>query len=672
MTTEAGSIQTVDDKLLRRLANTIRGLAMDGIEKANSGHPGLPMGCADFAALLFLHHLRFDPTHPDWPNRDRFILSGGHGSMLLYSLLHLCGYEDITMDQLKNFRQLHSKTPGHPENFVAKGIDTTTGPLGQGFANGVGMALAADMMAARFPDLVDHRIYAIVTDGDLMEGVAAEAASFAGHHRLGRLVYFYDDNHITIEGDTDLTFSGEDVGKRFEAYGWHVQHVDGHDFEQMHHALTAAEEETDRPSIIVGRTRIGFGAPNKVGTAGIHGSPLGAEELKLAKENLGLPVDKDFYVPDGDYEIWSNRAKEGADGYAKWEAIVNGAPAERRDAFNAMFEQKVPDLKALRPTFEAGKGVASRKSAGAALNAYAPAVPWLVGGSADLAPSTNTLIKGSDSIGPGKFSGRNLHFGIREHAMGSIMNGMSLYGSFKPYGATFMVFSDYMRPAVRLASLMSLPAVFVFTHDSIFLGEDGPTHQPIEHLAALRCIPNLTVIRPGDAHEAAVAWEVAIEEKDGPIALALTRQGIPTLDRGEGKLAAADGLTKGAYVIRKENGPKPEVILIATGSELSLAIAAAEKLEAEGKSVRVVSMPSQELFRRQSDDYREEVLPSSVRKRVVVEAGIRQGWEEFATDCGAYVVIEDRFGASAPAKDLAEYFGFTVENVVAKAKALLS
>ena len=671
MTTDATSTRSLDQKFLRQLANTVRGLAIDGIEKANSGHPGLPMGCADFATLLFLHHLNFDPAHPEWPNRDRFVLSGGHGSMLLYALLHLCGYEDLPMEELRNFRQLDSKTPGHPENFLVKGIETTTGPLGQGFANGVGMALAAEMMAARFPDLLDHRIYGIVTDGDLMEGVSAEAASFAGHHRLGRIVYFYDDNHITIEGNTDLTFSAEDVGRRFEAYGWHVQRVDGHDFEQMHGALTAAEAVADRPSIIVGRTHIGFGSPNRVDTPGVHGSPLGAKELKLAKENLGLPADKDFYVPDADYQVWGKRAAEGAGTRAAWQAKLDALDAGQRAAMDAMFAQKTPDLKALRPAFDAGKAMATRKSAGAALNAYAAAVPWLVGGSADLAPSTNTLIKGSDSIGPNAFAGRNLHFGIREHAMGSIMNGMSLYGTFKPYGATFLVFSDYMRPAVRLAALMHLPAIFIFTHDSIFLGEDGPTHQPVEHLAALRAIPRLTVIRPGDAEEAAVAWEVAIAEKDGPIALALTRQDIPNLDRGAGKLAAADGLARGAYVIRAESGAALELILIATGSELHLALNAAETLEAEGRGVRVVSMPSQELFRRQPASYREEVLPRAVRKRLVIEAGIRQGWDEFATDEGDYIVIGDRFGASAPDTVLAEYFGFTVEGVADKARKLL-
>lgn len=673
MSAEAVAAPTIDKDLLARLARTIRGLSIDGVEAANSGHPGMPMGCADFAALLWTYHLRFDPKTPNWPDRDRFVLSAGHGSMLLYSMLHLTGYEDITLEELKNFRQMGSKTAGHPENFLAQGIETTTGPLGQGFANGVGMALAADMMNARFPGLFDGHIYAIVSDGDLMEGVQAEAASFAGHHKLGRIVYFYDDNDITIEGQTSLTFTGEDTGKRFEAYGWHVQRVDGHDFDQMNEALANAKADTERPSIIVAKTTIGFGSPNKAGTSGVHGSPLGPEETKLTKEKLGLPADKTFWIPEEDKKAWAERAREGAGMRAAWEKKVQAMDKTKQDLLRAYFERKAPaDLKSHRPAFEAGKAVATRKSAGAALNAYAPVVPWLVGGSGDLAPSTNTLLKGSDSVAPNKYAGRNLHFGVREHGMGGIMNGMALYGSFKPFGATFLQFADYMRASVRLAALMGQPAVYVFTHDSIFLGEDGPTHQPVEHLASLRAIPNLVTIRPCDANEAAVAWEYAIERLDGPVAMALSRQNLPTLDREGQGLAPADDLLKGGYVLKRESKEKPGVILIATGSEVELALGAAEQLEKEGTAARVVSMPSIELFLAQSGDYRESVLPKAVNNRVIVEAGIRMGWDRVA-GCGcktAYVTIET-FGKSAPYKELAEHFGFTVENVVAKAKQVL-
>jgi transketolase len=667
--TAAVAVPKIDTNLLARLARTIRGLAIDGVERANSGHPGMPLGCADFAALLWYYHLRFDPSAPDWWDRDRFVLSAGHGSMLLYALLHLSGFEEATLDELRNFRQWGSKTPGHPENFVLKGVETTTGPLGQGIANAVGMALAADMMEARFPGLFGTHVYTIAGDGDLMEGVSAEACSFAGHHRLGRLIVFYDDNRITIEGDTNLTFSGEDVGKRYEAYGWHVQRCDGHDFEAMNGALAAAQAETGRPSIIIGRTHIGFGSPNKVDTAEVHGSPLGPEEAKLTKAALGLPADVEFYVPAEDYAAWQARAAQGAAARAAWERKLQAMPAATREALVAYFEKPVPELAKLRPAFEAGKGVATRKSAGDALNAYAPAVPWLVGGSADLAPSTNTILKKEGHIAAGEFGGRNLHFGVREHGMGAIMNGMALFGAFKPYGATFLQFADYMRPSVRLAALMGLPVVFVFTHDSIFLGEDGPTHQPVEHLASLRAIPRLKVIRPADANEAAVAWEVAIEATDGPVALALSRQNLVTLDRAGKGLGSADDLRKGGYVLRKESGAAAKLILIATGSEVELALKSADALEAEGVPTRVVSMPCVELFAAQPREWRESVLPPTVRRRLVIEAGVRQGWEGFATDEGGFVT-QDTFGHSAPAKVLAEHCGFTVANVVARAREL--
>ncbi len=656
------ALPEIDKDLLERLARTIRGLAIDGVEAANSGHPGMPLGCADMAAVLWYYHLNANPADPDWKNRDRFVLSAGHGSMLIYALLHLAGYE-LSLEELKNFRQFGSKTPGHPENFVTRGVETTTGPLGQGFANGVGMALSAHMMHARFPELVDHFVYGIVSDGDLMEGVAAEAASFAGHHKLGRLIYLYDDNQITIEGDTDLTFTGEDVAKRFEAYGWQVLRAHGHNVDAINRALTEAKTNPDQPTLIVCRTTIGFGSPNKSGTAGVHGSPLGTDETKLTKKALGLDPEKTFDVPAEDLEAWKKCADRVAEAQKAWEAKLAAADEQTRKAFLAHYEQSLPDLKELRPE-SGGKAVATRKSAGAAENAYAAALPWLAGGSADLAPSTNTLIKGEESIGAGAFEGRNLHWGIREHAMGSICNGMVLHGAFRPFGATFLVFSDYMRPAIRLAALMKLPVVYVFTHDSIFLGEDGPTHQPVEHYAALRAIPNLTVVRPGDDEESFVAWEIALKNTEGPTALLLSRQNLPWLDRAGKGLAAADEAERGGYVLQDCDGD-PKVILIATGSELHLALEAGKQLD----GARVVSMPSVELFRSQPKTYRDDVLPPSCRRRVVIESGIRQGWHDIATDEGAFVT-QDTFGASAPAENLAAHFGFTVDNVIEIAKGL--
>jgi len=668
MTPASTAAPAIDTTLLARLARTIRGLAIDGVEAANSGHPGLPLGCADFAALLWHDHLVHNPADPEWRNRDRFVLSAGHGSMLMYAMLHLTGY-GLPLDELKRFRQFGSKTPGHPENFVTRGVETTTGPLGQGFGNGVGMALAAHMMEARFPGLVDHYVYGIVSDGDLMEGVAAEAASFAGHHKLGRLIYFYDDNGITIEGETSLTFSGENVAARFEAYGWHVIKVDGHNFAQMHAALVAARAVTDRPSLIVGRTHIGFGSPNEQGTAEVNGSPLVPEEAKLTKNALGLDPEKAFDVPADDYAEWKRVAERGAAAQKAWNGKFAALDAAARATFDSYWERKLPDLKALRPKSD-GKPAATRKTAGTAENAYAARLPWLVGGSADLAPSTNTLLKNTASIGPGQFAGRNIHFGIREHGMGAIMNGMNLYGSFRSFGATFLVFSDYMRPSVRLAALMGLPVVYVFTHDSIFVGEDGPTHQPVEHVAVLRAIPGMTVVRPGDDEEAFVAWEIALENVDGPTALILGRQNLPFFDRAAKGLGSADEAKRGGYVLRDAKDGAPEAILIATGSELHVALDAALKLEAEGRRVRVVSMPCVEIFRAQPQEYRDAVLLPSCRKRVVVEAGIRLGWHDLATEAGAYVT-QDGYGASAPAKDLAKHFGFTADNVAAVAKKLL-
>jgi len=657
----------LDVDLMKNLARTIRGLSIDGVEVAKSGHPGMPLGCADIAAVLWYYHMRYNPVNPQWPNRDRFVLSAGHGSMLIYSLLHLTGH-DLPLEELKNFRQLHSKTPGHPENFMTSGVETTTGPLGQGFGNGVGMALSTHMMKARFPELIDHNIFGIISDGDLMEGVAAEAASFAGHHKLGCLNFVYDDNNISIEGHTDITFTGEDVAKRFEAYGWHVQKCDGHNVEEIHECLNKAKAVTDKPSIICAKTTIGFGSPNKANTAGVHGSPLGGDEIKLTKEKLGLDPEQTFVVPQDDIDAWKKVAQKGAALEAEWQAKLESSPADVKAKFQAHLDQKPGDLESKRPSFEDGKAVATRKSAGAAQNAFVADLEYIVGGSADLSPSTNTTINDSASITGDDFSGRNIHFGVREHGMGSIMNGMVLHGFFRPFGSTFLVFSDYMRPTIRLAALMNVPAIYVFTHDSIFLGEDGPTHQPVEHLAALRAIPNVTVIRPGDAYEASKAWEVTLESKDGPICLVLSRQNLPTLARGE-EFACAEGLRKGGYVIYESKGGDADLILIATGSELPLAVDSAKELESKGKKVRVVSMPCVELFNKQDATYKESVLPKSNRKRLVIEAGIKQGWESIATEDGGFVT-QDGFGASAPAGDLAKEFGFTVENVVAKALEL--
>lgn len=658
----------LDHTLLARLALTIRGLSIDGVEAADSGHPGMPLGCADFAALLWYYHMNYNPADAQWPNRDRFVLSAGHGSMLIYSLLHLTGH-GLTIDDLKNFRQLHSKTPGHPENFMTTGVETTTGPLGQGFGNAVGMALSAHMAASRFPGLVDHTIYGIVSDGDLMEGVSAEAASFAGHHKLGRLVLFYDDNHISIEGSTDLTFSAEDVAKRFEAYGWHVIKCNGHNFDEMHAALLAGKAETGRPTLICGRTHIGFGSPNRQDTAGIHGSPLGAVEMKLTKEKLGLNPEETFAVTQTDRDAWAKKAAAGKALHQAWNAKLAASSPEVQQAVNAHLTKPLGNLAAARPVYPE-KPVATRKSGGVALNAYAKVLPWLVGGSADLSPSTNTNLIGEKSVGANAFEGRNIHYGIREHAMGSINNGIILHGFFRPYGSTFLVFSDYMRPTVRLAALMGTPVINVFTHDSIFVGEDGPTHQPVEHVAVLRAIPNNVVIRPGDANEAAIAWEAALEHQTGPTNIILTRQDLPTYPRGEGQYPSAELLKKGGYTIVDCQGT-PEVILIGTGSELHLAVQAAQKLNAEGKRARAVSMPCVEFFKAQDKAYRDSVLPPTVRKRLVIEAGIRMGWEAIATDEGDFVT-QDGFGASGPGSKLAVYFGFTVDNVLAKAKALLA
>lgn len=659
-----------------RASDALRILSAECVQRADSGHPGMPMGAADMAVVLWSNFLKHDPQAPSWQDRDRFVLSAGHGSMLLYSLLHLTGY-DVSLEDLKQFRQWGSKTPGHPEYGHTPGVETTTGPLGQGFACAVGMALAEAMLAARFntPEhrIVDHYTYAIVSDGDLMEGVASEAASLAGFLKLGKIIFLYDDNQITIEGKTDLTFSNEDVQKRFESYGWHTQKIDGHDHLQVARAIQLAQEETERPSLILARTHIGYGSPNKQDKASVHGSPLGEDELQKVKENFGWK-EPPFEIPPEIRSFFSASTQRGEEARRDWENRFRAwqkANPELAEQWAVMMENQIPDdLEKVFPKFEPGKSMATRQASGVTIQALASIIPQLVGGSADLAPSNNTIIQGSPSVGPGRYSGRNFHFGIREHGMGSILNGLSQHGGLIPFGATFLVFSDYMRPPVRLAALMGIQTIYVWTHDTIFLGEDGPTHQPIEHLASLRAIPNLYVIRPSDAAEVPYAWEVALRRKNGPTALILTRQGVPTLDRQAQQYAPASDLRKGGYILSDAKQGEPRLILIATGSEVHLALGAQKALEEQGINTRVVAMPCLELFREQDDAYREKVLPSKIRARIAIEAASRQSWDALLGFEGASVTI-DRFGASAPAQVLAEKFGFTVENVIKTAKAVL-
>ena len=656
--------------------NTIRMLSADGVEKANSGHPGMPMGAAAIAYVLWTRFLHHNPTNPKWADRDRFVLSAGHGSMLLYSLLHLTGY-DLSLEELKNFRQWESKTPGHPEYSLTPGVETTTGPLGQGFANGVGMAITERFQAAHFNrpghDIVAHYTYGIAGDGDMMEGLSHEAASLAGHLGLGKLIYFYDDNHISIEGSTDIAFT-EDRTARFEAYGWHVQKVeDGNSVDDLENAILRAQQETERPSLIAVRTHIGYGSPNKQDNAVAHGEPLGAEELKLTKENLGWPLDPPFFIDDEVLRHFRQGLQKGKEFENQWKARLDSyqkAYPELGREFRDWLDGKLPDgWDKDIPSFPADpKGTATRVTSGVVLNAIATRVPNLIGGSADLAPSNKTWINDSMDFQPGSYDGRNLHFGVREHGMGSILNGMALHGGVIPYGGTFLIFSDYMRPAIRLAALMGLRVIFVFTHDSIGLGEDGPTHQPIEHLAALRAIPNLTVIRPCDANETVEAWKIAVGSTNGPVALALTRQGLPVLDRNT--FASATNLSKGGYTLMDTQDGRADVILIGTGSEVHIAIDAAKQLEDKGLGVRVVSMPSWELFEKQSEAYRLEVLPSEIKARVAVEAGIPQGWHRYVGKEGEVVGL-NHFGASAPAKILYKKFGITADRVVERALTLI-
>lgn len=660
---------------LQRAANIVRGLAMDGVEKAKSGHPGMPMGTADIAVTLFLKHLKYDPADPAWPDRDRFVLSAGHGSMLIYSLLHLAGY-DLPLDELKRFRQLDSRTPGHPEHGLTPGVETTTGPLGQGCGNAVGMAVAEALLAARFNregfPIVDHRTWVLAGDGDLMEGVSHEAFSLAGHLRLRKLIVIYDSNRITIEGETHLAYS-DDVRKRFEGYRWNVLEIDGHDFAQIESALTAAENASDGPTLIIAHTHIAQGAPHARDTAEAHGAPLGPEEVRAAKAALGLPPDQEFYVDEETRALFAARARENAARRARWLEMFRRYREAHPDlaaAWDAAMAGTIPsDLDNRLPSFDPAKPVATRAASGKVLQELAKAVPYLVGGSADLAPSTNTYLNGLGSIGPGSFNARNFHFGVREHGMAAAMNGIALHGGFRVFGATFCVFADYCRPSIRLAALMELPVIYVFTHDSFYVGEDGPTHQPVEHFAALRAIPGLTVIRPADATETAAAWAAALRNSHGPTALLLTRQALPVLDRA--KYPPAKLLEKGAYVLwESQPGAAPQLLLLASGSEVSLALEAAQRLAAEDRlAVRVVSFPSWELFEKQPPEYRESVLPSACRRRVAIEAGVTMGWERYVGVEGRTLTI-DRFGASAPFKDLAKKFGFAVDRVLALARSL--
>jgi len=655
------------DDLQLRAINTLRFLSADAVQKANSGHPGLPMGAAAMAFTIWTRHLRHNPRNPKWMGRDRFILSGGHGSMLLYSLLHLTGY-DVALDDLKNFRQWESITPGHPEYGLTPGVEMTTGPLGQGFATGVGMAIAANHLAANFNkpghEIIQSYIYGIVTDGDLMEGVASEAASMAGHLQLGRIIYLYDDNHISIDGSTNLAFT-EDRAARFEAYHWDVQKVeDGNDVEAIDAAIQAAKADP-RPSIIMCRTTIGFGAPKKQGTSKAHGEPLGDEELNAAKENLGWPVEPRFFIPDDVLEFFRKAVESGRerefDWKMKFDAYKNLNPKPGVELSRRLAGQFPDGWDVELPTFPTdAKGMATRASSGKIINALAPILPELIGGSADLAPSNNTHIDGSADFEKESYDGRNFHFGVREHAMGAALNGMNLFGGSIAYGGTFLIFSDYMKPAIRIAAISHIPTIFIFTHDSVGLGEDGPTHQPIEQLAALRAIPNLVTIRPADANEVREAWKVAVSRRNGPTVLALTRQAVPTFEP-----ANIETVSKGAYVL-KDFG-EPEIILMASGSEVGLIYAAAQKLHEEGKGVRVVSFPSWELFEKQDTAYKESVLPKNITVRLAVEAAATFGWERYAKS----VLGIDHYGASAPAKIIFEHFGFTVENVTARAKELL-
>jgi transketolase len=686
------NIITPADPVLDQLSiDTIRFLSMDAIQKANSGHPGLPLGAAPMAYVLWTRFLRHNPANPQWFNRDRFVLSAGHGSMLLYSLLHLSGY-DLPLEQIKQFRQWGSTTPGHPERGVTPGVEATTGPLGQGFGNGVGMAIAEAYLAARYNrpgfEIIHHFTFGLVSDGDLMEGVAAEAASLAGHLKLGKLVYLHDDNRITLAASTQLTFTDDHV-QRFKAYGWHTQSVeDGNDLVAIDQAIQAARQETTRPSLILVRTHIGYGSPHKQDTFAAHGSPLGVEELKLTKQNLGWPIEPPFLVPKEAEQHFRRAIDRGRGAETEWNVLFAAYKKECPELareLEQLIKGELPqgwdfDI----PGFEAdAKGISTRVASGKVLNVLKSKLPGLIGGSADLNPSTETELKDEGNFespdravgdlqgsagGGWSYAGRNVQFGVREHGMGAILNGLAVHGGIRPFGATFLTFSDYLRPSIRLAALMEVPVVYVFTHDSIGMGEDGPTHQSVEQVASLRAIPRLMVIRPGDANETSVAWRVAIEARDKPVALILTRQNVPTLNRKE--FASAEGLRRGAYILADAPQAKPRLILIASGSEVGLIVAVERKLKEHNIFIRLVSMPSWELFEAQSQEYRDSVLPPAIGARLAVEAGVTQGWHRYVGDRGDVIGV-DRFGASAPGPVVMREYGFSVENVCRRALALL-
>lgn len=663
------------DTLRSKAINTIKFVSVDGVQTANSGHPGLPMGTAGIGYALFMKCMKFNPRNPNWFNRDRFILSGGHGSMLIYTLLHLTGY-DVSLEDLKSFRQWGSKTPGHPEYGITPGVEVTTGPLGQGFANGVGMAIAEAHLAATFnrpgQKIVDHYTYAIVTDGDLMEGVASEAASLAGHLQLGKLIYFYDDNEISIDGSTNLAFT-EDRAKRFEAYGWQVIRInDPFDIDAMVTAVEKAKADP-RPSIIFVPTEIGHGLPTVAGTAGAHGSPPGWEEISQAKERVGWPIEPKFYIPEDVQNHFLSKVSEGKDLEAEWKQAFDAYQDEYPDLaaeFIRRMNGELPaDWEQLTPFYAADeKGMATRVASGKVLNEFAKGVPELMGGSADLEPSNKTWIDRSVSFQAATPEGRNMHFGVREHGMAAVVNGMAAHGGLKVYAGTFLVFSDYMRGALRVSALSKYPSIWVFTHDSISVGEDGPTHQPVEHITSLRLIPNLVTIRPSDANETAQAWKFAMNQH-GPVALVLTRQNTTIIDRNT--YASAEGLLKGAYVLKDLGKDTPELILMASGSEVDLVLKAAQKLAEDGASIRVVSFPSWELFEKQNKTYQDSVLPPEIKTRLAVEAGTTLGWERWVGDCGKVIGV-DKFGASAPGGLVMKEYGFTLENVLEQAKILLN
>ena len=654
------------------IANTIRGLSVDGVAAANSGHPGMPLGMADVCAVLWSEHMNFNPKNPKWLNRDRFILSAGHGSMLIYSLLHLYGY-DLSMDDLKEFRQWGSKTPGHPENFVTAGVETTTGPLGQGVANAVGFALAEASLAARYnregSEIIDHYTYVVAGDGCLQEGISHEACSFAGHNKLGKLIMLYDSNNITIDGPTHISFT-EDTRKRFEAYGWQVLEIDGHDYDQINAAIAEAKKEKSKPSIIICKTIIGFGSPNRAGTSKAHGEPFPAEEIELMKEKLGLPKDKSFFVPDEISDLRAKTQEKGENLENKWNELWENyknknqeAAKELDNSIKGEISKEALDI----PQFGSEKAIATRSASGTVLNHIAKYIPQLMGGSADLTPSNNTLPAGEESFSPENPKGRYIRYGVREHGMAAIMNGMALHGGVLPYSGTFFVFSDYMRPAMRMSALMEQQMVYVLTHDSIGLGEDGPTHQPEAHLWAYRMIPNMTVIRPMDANETAEAWKSALKNKKGPTCLVLTRQNLPVYDRAGLGWAESEEAQKGGYVLCEDKDF--EAIIIATGSEVELAVEAKVKLNEQGVKVRIVSMPSTNIFDEQPQEYKESVLPKNILKRVAVEAGVTLGWYKYVGLEGRVIGL-DRFGASAPYKTLYKEFGITTDAIVEAVNSL--